>query len=221
LTFDQLIEYHGSGPNKERQESAHAHQAMTSPDGKWLYVCDLGSDKIWRHSTAEIRSEPDGFTNVPGGSGPRHLAFHPKLPFAYLACEMTARLIVCQYDATTGQLEIVDDLATLPVDFKGQPSAAAIRVHPSGNALCFSNRQHNSVTTFSVGDDGAPKLFSCQPSGGEEPRDVNVDPTGNHLLIANQDGDNISVYKLDPQTGLPGGKIIHQFACKTPVCIEF
>ena len=154
---------------------------MTSTDGKWLYVCDLGSDRIWRHKVDDIKDAPDGFTVVPGGSGPRHLAFHPKRPYAYLACEMTARLIVCQYDATTGQLEIVDDLATLPADFKGQPSAAAIRVHPGGNALYFSNRQHNSVTTFSIGDDGAPKLHSCQPSGGEEPRDINVDPTCNFL----------------------------------------
>ncbi len=221
LSPDQLIEYHGSGPNTGRQESAHAHQAMTSPDGKWLYVCDLGSDRIWRHRTDHIQVEPDGASVVPGGSGPRHLAFHPTLPFTYVACEMTARLLVCEYSPATGALEIIDDLATLPEDYRGLPSAAAIRVHPTGKALYFSNRQHNSVTTFSIDDKGSLELVSCQPSGGEEPRDINIDPTGNYLLIANQDGDNISVYKLDPTTGWPAGEILHTFVCKTPVSIEF
>lgn len=221
LTHSQLIEYQGDGPNKERQESSHTHQAMTSLDGRWLYVCDLGSDRIWRHKADDLKSEPDGFTVVPGGSGPRHLAFHPTLPFAYVVGELNTHLLVCSYDAVTGSLEPFEDLKTLPEDYAGAPAAAAARVHPNGRALYFSNRQHNSVTTFSIDEKGALRLESCLPSGGDEPRDIYVDPTGSNLLIANQDGDNICVYKLDYETGLPGAEIIHQFTCKTPVSVEF
>ena len=221
LTHERTIAYQGDGPNKDRQESAHAHQAMTSPDGQWLYVCDLGSDKIWRHKVGELKSEADGFTVVCGGSGPRHLAFHPTLPFAYVVGELNTHLIVCSYDATTGALEVVEELKTLPDDYTGAPAAAAVRVHPNGKALYFSNRQHNSVSTFSIDENGKLDLKSTQPSGGEEPRDIHIDPSGNYLLIANQDGDNISVYKLDPETGLPGAEIVHEFKCLTPVSIEF
>jgi len=221
LTPERIVEYHGSGPNKARQESAHAHHAMTSPEGNWLYVCDLGSDRIWRHKTDDIQSEPDGFTTVPGGSGPRHLAFHPNLPFAYIAGELNTHLFACKYDAPTGELTLVEEIETLPADYEGPPAAAAVRVHPTGRALYFSNRQHNSITTFSIDENGSLELVSCVPSGGEEPRDINVDPAGRFLLIANQDGDNLSVYKLDPATGLPGHEIIHTFECKTPVSIEF
>lgn len=221
LTHELLVEYQGDGPNKARQESAHAHQAMTSPDGKWLYVCDLGSDRIWRHQVDDLKSEPDGFTVVPGGSGPRHLAFHPTLPFAYVVGELNTHLFVCRYDAASGALEVVEELKTLPADYTGAPAAAAVRVHPSGKALYFSNRQHNSVSTFSIDEDGKLELAGTQPSGGEEPRDINVDPSGNYLLIANQDGDNICIYKLDPETGLPEGEIVLAFSCKTPVSIEF
>ncbi len=221
LSFDQLAKYQGNGPNTNRQESAHAHQAMTTPDGRWLYVCDLGSDKIWRHSLNRFKGEPDGFTRVPGGSGPRHLAFHPTMPFAYVVSELSTHLLVCDYDAETGGLTIVEELTTLPQDYNGTPAAAAVRVHPAGRAIYFSNRQHNSVTTFSIDGTGSLKLVNCQLSGGEEPRDINVDPSGQFLLIANQDGDNIAVRRLDPKTGLPGSELIHKFVCKTPVNIEF
>ena len=221
LTHEQTIAYQGNGPNKDRQEAAHAHQAMTSPDGKWLYVCDLGSDRIWRHRVDDLKTEPGGFTVVPPGSGPRHLAFHPTLPFAYVVGELNTHLIVCRYDADSGELEVVEELKTLPDGFAGSPAAAAVRVHPNGKALYFSNRQHNSVSTFSIDGDGKLNLESTQPAGGEEPRDINIDPSGSYLLIANQDGDNICVYKLDPETGLPGAEIIQTFTCLTPVSIEF
>src|SRR5262249_40288980 len=36
----------GSGANKDRQEKAHVHSTILSPDEKYLVVCDLGTDKL-------------------------------------------------------------------------------------------------------------------------------------------------------------------------------
>ena len=34
------------GPNKERQESPHAHWIQVSPDNRFVFVSDLGLDAI-------------------------------------------------------------------------------------------------------------------------------------------------------------------------------
>ncbi len=217
----QLMQYQGSGPNTNRQEAAHAHQAMPSSDGNWLYICDLGADTIWCHDLHKAVLDEPKATKLPAGSGPRHLVFHPNKPFVYIACELTADLIVCRYEPLNGDLQIVQKINSLPPSFEGMPSAAAVRIHPTGQAVYLSNRQCNRLVTFAVAENGTVKLAKDVPSGGSEPRDFQITPDGRFALIANQDSDNISVYQLDPQSGLPISDIIEVFECATPVCIEF
>lgn len=67
----QIVTYEGSGPNRERQEKPHPHQAVVSPDGGRLFVSDLGSDRIWIHQLCGIRLGPAQSVPTPPGSGPR------------------------------------------------------------------------------------------------------------------------------------------------------
>ena len=48
-------EYYGKGSNvvPDRQEYAHAHGAFTW--GPYVYVADLGSDKIWKYKVQKYR----------------------------------------------------------------------------------------------------------------------------------------------------------------------
>lgn len=217
------ITYQGSGPNKERQEGPHAHQAVISPDGVWLYVCDLGSDRIWVHKT-DIAEELDIIheTVVPSRYGPRHLVCHPYLPLLYVLCELNAHVLTFRRDDQTGSLKLIDDLPSLPYDYKGKPSAAALKLHTSGKTLMTSDRGLNSVSFFFLdSDSGLPVFETSLYTQGECPRDFAVDPTGNWLLAANQNSDTIVPFKLDPKTGLPTGKQGSTFQSGTPVCIEF
>ncbi|WP_373519279.1 lactonase family protein, partial [Pricia sp.] len=121
--------YEGQGPNTDRQERSHAHCAMVSPSGKWLYVCDLGSDKIWLHDTARLTGEFSEVIGieVPAGYGPRHLEFDANKDVVYLICELNAHLLTYTLDDSTGMLTLVNDSPTLPDDYNEVPSAAAIR----------------------------------------------------------------------------------------------
>ena len=218
-----VYSYQGSGPNKERQEAAHAHQAVISPDGASLFVCDLGSDKVWVHDMATMSGDIAELTciEVPAGYGPRHLAFHPELPIVYILCELSSHILRYNKDDQTGAWTLIDDIGTLPDDYEGTPSAAGIRLHPSGKSLYVSNRGHDSISTFSIDQGGGLTYEARFSTEGKEPRDFGVDPTRQWLLAANQDSSSIVTFALDPDSGLPTGRIGEHFSCGTPVCVHF
>lgn len=220
----QILSFNGCGPNKERQESAHIHQTEIYPNGKWIYACDLGSDAIWQLHLAENNGELQVVSKIPApsGSGPRHLVFHPNKPFAYVFCELDAKVLTYTVDENSGNMNLIGNISSLPKDFAGVPAGAAIKIHPSFNALYVSNRNHNSFSVFTIDNsDGSLSFKSNFSSEGQEPRDFNIDPTGNWLLAANQDSDTIIPFRLDPKTGLPDGTRGPSFDCGTPVCILF
>ena len=72
----------GSGPDKSRQAKPHAHCAMPSPNSKYVYVADLGTDQLMNYTVYVTRGAvapnpaQNHFSSRPG-EGPRHLAFHP------------------------------------------------------------------------------------------------------------------------------------------------
>lgn len=220
---ESFFRYPGKSVNPARQETSHAHQAVVSPDLRWLYVCDLGADRIWCHPLAGGSVAPALAESVatPAGSGPRHLVFHPTLPRVYVICELNAHLLVYDWDASCGSLTLAEEHASLPPGWKGEPWAAAIRVHPSGRTLYVSNRNHDSLTAFSLDGDGRASLACWIPAGGKTPRDFVIDPTGNWLLSANQESNNVAIHALDSETGLPAERAADVVEIATPICLLF
>jgi len=219
-----IYQFKGNGPNKDRQEDSHAHCAIVSPSGRWLYVCDLGSDSIWLLDLENLTGEESDFRKIelPPGYGPRHLVFSEKHPLAYLICELNAHVLTLRYNDKTGLLELIDDIPTLPKDYTGLPSASAIRLHPNGKTLYISNRIHNSISVFSVDQKSGELFFETRfNTKGDEPRDFNIDPSGKWLICANQNSDTLTSFELDVQTGLPKHDNQAIVACGTPVCVIF
>ena len=219
-----VYSYTGKSIDKDRQEASHAHHAAISNKGQWLYVCDLGSDKIWIHNLSDTTSSliPKHGIDVPKGYGPRHIEVHPKKSLLYLICELSAHIITYRINVYDGLLEQLDDKCTLPSDFSEKPSAAAIRIHPSNKTLYVSNRIHDSISVFSIDKVTGLLTFKVRFSTkGKEPRDFNIDPTGNWLVVANQYSNNLVSFKLNPETGLPMDGDESVFECGSPVCILF
>ena len=213
--------YHGSGPNIQRQTSAHAHQAYVSPDKRWLYVCDLGSDAIWRHRLDRPLSTPIGRTAVKPGFGPRHICFHPYLNIAYLICELSGMVVVLEYDDSDGTLAPLYMIDSLRPGFTGHRSSAAIKIHPSAKTLYVSNRADNSFTVFAIDGSGKLEPIDYLSTLGATPRDIAFDPSGEWLITANQDSNSLAVFKVNPDTGEPGRKAGIKLSCSTPVCLVF
>lgn len=214
-----IVRYSGSSANVDRQEGAHAHQAVLTPDECWLYVCDLGSDKIWIHDLSDLNGEP-AFVEVPAGYGPRHLVCHPEMPLVYLFCELSSMLLVFRREK--GSLVFVSEHDTLPKSVTAVPAGAAIRIHPSLKSLVVSNRSDDSITFFRIDASGLPEFVSHIATGGDEPRDVEFDPSGRWLLIANQNSNTMTVFPVSPDTGLTTSeRPVAELACGSPVAILF
>lgn len=219
----EIFRYVGNGANAERQASSHAHHATVSPDLRWLYVCDLGADRIWCHPISEGNVLPalPHSTATPAGSGPRHLCFHRSLSRLYVVCELNAHVLTYDWDPRAGELTFVDEQASLPGHWDGEPSAAAIRIHPYAPALYVSNRIHDSLTVFRLDEAGHPTLASCVPSGGESPRDFDIDPSGAWMLVVNHRSNTVAIHSLDRETGLSNGRPPELFSIPTPTCVLF
>ena len=215
----------GSSINPGRQKRAFPHSILTDPAGHFAFSPDLGCDKIFSnkletsHGTMAA-NDPATFT-VPAGFGPRHMAFHPTAPYAYILTEMAGKILTCSYDPARGTLQALDATSTLPADYRGGFTAAEIKVHPSGRFLYASTRGPNIVGAYDI-DPATGKLtfLENQSTRGRTPRGFNLDPSGAFLIAANQDSNSIALFRIDSKTGLltPTGPTL-QAPC--PVSVLF
>lgn len=223
--FERLVgrrQHHGSGPHP-RQDGPHAHCVLASPWGTSVYATDLGADRLMRYDHEPVREDGElrlaDQTVMPPGSGPRHIAFHPDRPVAYVLCELDNRLVVLDVD-DSGELHLRSAVSTLPVDFTGDSIAAGIAVHPDGHRIYVSNRGHDSITTFGIDrPEDPPTLLEHVPSGGRTPRHFAIHPTGRSLLVANQDSDTLVSFALDDGAIPRRAETVARLS--QPVCVTF
>lgn len=220
-----LIQHTGSSVNPERQSTAHAHSATISPDNKYVFVCDLGLDKVFAykldaaHSTLAPAEPP--FVKTAPGSGPRHFAFAPNGRHAFMVTEMGGTLTAYAYAPAGGLLVARDTESTLPADFRGENTSAAVRVHPTGKFVYASNRGPDTIAVFAFDEASEHlKLIQTIASGGKGPRDFALSPDGRWLISAHQYSNSLCVFKVDPSTGLLT-PTPHTAAIPTPVCVLF
>ncbi|WP_435530436.1 lactonase family protein [Paraburkholderia sabiae] len=202
------VHHDGGGPVKGRQDNAHVHSTVFSPDGKYLFAQDLGTDKLYSY-----RYTPDGsrglfgptekrYTDVKAGSGPRHLVFGADGKYAYLTSELSATVTVFAYD--DGKLTQLQVVPMSKPGFKGKVGAAAIHLSPDGRFLYASNRgDANEIVIYAVDPtNGHIREVGRQSSLGKSPREFSIDPTGHWLIVGNQLSDTAYVFRRDPQSGL-------------------
>jgi 6-phosphogluconolactonase len=217
----------GSSANKERQEGPHAHSIVASHDDRFVLAADLGADKvfIYRFDNKNGTMSPNdpALASVAPGSGPRHMAFGSSGKFLYLASELTGTVTVFAYDPKLGTLNAKQIVSALPENFHGENTEAEIVVDSNGRFLYVSNRgdETNNITVFRISaSDGTLKFVQRVPSGGKTPRNFAIDPTGRWLLAANQDSNDIQIFRVNQATGqLSPNSMISGIVA--PVCVIF
>ena len=220
----QFIQHTGKSINEKRQDKPHVHGAFFSPKGDYLLTPDLGTDEINIYPYSNSTSLPLDLNNAKKinatpGAGPRHLAFSKNGKFLYVSEELTGTVSV--YEFSKGQGKFLQKVLTHPVDYTGAPGTADIHTSPDGRFLYVSNRgAENNIAKFPILSNGKleasqMQLFSTE---GKRPRNFNISTDGNWLLAANQDTDNITVFRINKLTGnlTDSGNTIH---VSMPVCV--
>ncbi|MFM9946806.1 MAG: lactonase family protein [Saprospiraceae bacterium] len=217
-----VITLEGKGAHPE-QEASHPHSVILSPDERFAFVPDKGSDKIWAfeidYALGKLTPAAQPFAAVHAGAGPRHLVFHSNGNFAYVINELDATITGFQYDAAKGTLSEIQSIGTLPADYQGFNACADIHLSPDGRFLYGSNRGHNSIVIYSVNEtNGQLTLVGHEPTQGDFPRNFMIAPGGNWLYVANQNSDNLVHFKIDQTTG----KLSYagETLTPTPVCLK-
>lgn len=223
-TATQLIRFTGKGADAERQKAPHLHCVRYSPDGKYLFADDLGTDKIHKFGINESNEgnylkvgTPAAFDVAPG-SGPRHLDFHPNGKYAYLINELSGAVIAFNYDANAGNLT---QIQTIQADTLGAKGSADIHVSPDGKFLYASNRlKGDGIAIFSINQaDGKLTKVGYQETG-VHPRNFVITPNGKFLLVASRDNDVIQIFLIDRVTGLLENTY-KDIELDMPVCLKF
>ncbi len=212
----QTFRFEGSGPDSLRQKAPHLHCVAFTPDGKYLFSSDLGTDRIYVCETGHS----DGLTppetiQLSPGSGPRHLVFNKEGSVLYLINELSGNVAVFEHNR--GKLKEIQSVLADTCQARG---SADIHLSPDGNYLYASTRlEGDGIVIFKVNKtDGTIEKRGYQPTE-KHPRNFLITPDGKLMLVACKDGGCIQIFRIDPESGLltDSGKKIE---IDSPVCIR-
>ncbi len=220
----QTIQHIGSSANLSRQKSAHVHAVVLDKDQKKLYVPDLGKDKLMIYDVDNTQKTPlhpstDSAFDVPAGYGPRHIVLDKQNRFAYLIEELSGTITVIDTKAKT--MKEVQTIGTHPENYRGVLGSADIHLSPNGKFLYASNRgDANSIALFLVdAKTGKLKSNGFENTRGVKPRNFVIDPTGQFLLVANQETNNIVFFRINENGKL--SLLPKEIKIPSPVCLIF
>lgn len=207
-----VVVHEGSSIVSDRQTSPHPHAVVPGPEGRFVYVPDLGTDRVVVYQVDDGSLQPADrlAAALPPGSGPRHIVIGPSGESAFLVNELNSTLTWLVRDPDSGGLSILDTKSALPGEADPKASKGAdVHIHPSGQWVYVSNRGHDSVTIFEPHQDALHWVGHIS-TGGRTPRDFVLDPTGRWLFAENRDSDQVTTFSIDSRTGKlePTGSVL-------------
>ncbi|WP_457363727.1 lactonase family protein [Pseudomonas sp. TE3610] len=199
--------------NPQRQASSHVHSVVSSPDGNFVYVQDLGADKVFIYNydasnvTHPLTPASPASVALPPGSGPRHLLFAADGRHAYLTLEMSGAVVV--FDVKAGNLVRKQLIELAKGGDAAHKAGAALHFSADGKFLYVTNRgQASELLVFSVdATSGTLQEVQRRSVEGVEPREFTFDPDGNFVVVANQKSNQLVVMARDPQSGKIGATV--------------
>ena len=217
-----LAVHKGQGADPVRQEAAHAHSVLLSPDETCLFCADLGLDKIFvyeiDYASGTLTERPDDSARFCPGSGPRSLTLSPDGHFLCVTEELSNALSI--FAVLENRLTFVQRIPALPegssvpVNYPAEASYSR-----DGRFLYVSNRGHNSIAVYaSACDTGRLTPVQWISTQGDTPRSFTLDASGRWLIAANQDSGSLSIFLRNPADGRLS--FSHSVMQPTPVCVR-
>ena|GEM_PF-3280821 len=202
----------------DRQARSHGHCCYFTPDGKRLFVADLGLDRLVAYdigAAGELTPAPRFDAVFEPGRGPRHIASHPDGRTLFVVHELKPGISVASLEADGTPV-----LSTVDFVYPTQVYPSAVQVSADGRFVYAMVRVTGDVIALEVGADRSVREIGRWPCGATWPRDARLSPSGKFLLVANQDGNKLTVFKRDVANGQLGD-VATELELPTPMCIAF
>lgn len=227
ITARTALVKHQGGSNvvAGRQSAPHAHWAGFSPDQRFAFVPDLGLDQVVIYQVDSQRAllQPHGAGQLPAGAGPRHQRIHSNGKWIYVLNELDLTVSLFDWQAESGIMQIRQTVPTVErpsLERLRQKSCSEIRIHPNGRFVYAANRGHDSITVFSIGENGELTWLQNEPVRGATPRNFNLDPSGKWLIAAGQDSHTLASFSVDAENGWLTYNA-HVISSPSPICVLF
>lgn len=218
------------GPTAAVQIGAACHAVTFDRSERWILASDNGFDRIYVFPFTPTSRTLEGKSYaVAPGSAPRHFAVHPSAPYFFITNEREPSVSSLHLDPNTGEVRVVQTIATVPEGASASPAAPApggpggaaaggaapagaprvspsdIRIHPNAKFLYSSNRAPgggDSIAIFAI-DAGTGRLnrIDVVPTGGNGQRELNIEPSGRFLFACNTASNDVISFAIDATTG--------------------
>ena len=157
-------------------------------------------------TTGTLTLNDPGWATTRELEGPRHVAFHPARPLAFVANELRGTVTSYNWDSRAGILTPLQTLTSTPTTMTGDSRAAEIEVSRSGRYVYVSNRRGadtppvgddpDTIGIFEIRHDGLIEPVRWVSTQGIRPRFFGQDPAGRQLFAANELTDTIVGYSI-------------------------
>ena len=193
----------GEQPLQMIETTKTAHAALVRPNNKLVLVPHVAPNAVYQFrfdAAAGKLAEAGQAAGGAEGAGPRHLAFHPSLKFAFTSNESGSGITLYGLDETKG-LTPLQTLSPLAEGYAEKNTTADVKVHPSGRFVWVSNRGHDSLAGFAF-DAATAKLTPLGQTPTEKtPRSFDIEPSGKFLYAAGEGTGKLAAYRIDAATG--------------------
>lgn len=221
------------GPNPDRQDAPHEHEAILDPTGNFIVVPDLGADLV-RVFSVDLRTlllSAETPLHAAPGSGPRHGVFwrSENKTFFYLVAELANTLTGYEVSyPSTGGLHFKEIFVTGTHGDKPVPAGnavAEIQLSPDHRFIVVSNRNDttfslpnfdpknstripsDSLATWELNGDGTVRFRQLTAAGGSFPRQFALNSDGSLIAVGLQLSSRVVVLSREIATGMIGGPV--------------
>ena len=211
----------GDAPLDRHETANGAHAIATDPSNRFAFVPHIArlQDNVleppknnpgpnfiaqFRFDAQTGRLTPNSPFRVEQGElvGPRHYCFHPTQDLVYFSNEQGCSVSLYRVDRTTGTLDAIQTVSTLPGGYSARNTCSQIHLTSSGRFLYVGNRGHNSIASFAV--DATTGHLTPTGHGPTEavPTAFGLDPAGNFLFSAGTASGRLAAYRVNRETGV-------------------
>ncbi|MBT2555365.1 beta-propeller fold lactonase family protein [Arthrobacter sp. ISL-5] len=215
------VDPRGDAETDDGGRPSRAHASLMLADGR-IMTTDLGHDllRVWNYVPGAGLAA-DHEVMLPKGSGPRHLVQHPG-GTVFVVSEYSIEVFAVRAASDTGGFELVGRGPATTGGAQEGDSAAEIALAPDGRHAYVGVRGSNRISVLQVedgttdGTTGQLRPLGDFASGGDWPRHHLV--RNGWLHVAHERSHDVTTFRLDPDTGLPGD-VRHRLVAGSPTAL--